>query len=129
MKSLRLPMSLSAGKLVHTSDPNVIARQKILDVLMTSAAERVGPDDYGAAIKSLLFAPIDDLIEADFKLDAISELNRRISGVDIMDMSVRQNPIDQSTAEITVWYRLPLSSVTRAVFTVSTPFLTEESPL
>jgi len=128
MKNISVPFRFSGGKVAATTDYDAIARQKIIDVLTTSPYERFGVPNYGAGIRGLLFEPIDELIESDFKLDAIAEVHRRVSGVTIHDIRVKQDPIDESVAQVFVYYALPLSPVKTLTFTI-TESLTEESPL
>lgn len=128
MKSISIPFRFSGGRVVSTRNYDAIVRQKIVDVLTTSPPERMGLPNYGASLYSLLFESIDDLVEADFKTDAIMELQDRVSGVSIHDISIRQNEFYESTAEITVIYSLPLSPAQTLTFTVTSQ-LTEESPL
>lgn len=128
MKNISVPFRFSGGKVAATTDYDAIARQKIIDVLTTSPYERFGVPNYGAGIRGLLFEPIDELIESDFKLDAIAEVHKRVSGVTIHDIRVRQDPIDESVAQVFVYYALPLSPVKTLTFTI-TESLTEESPL
>ena len=128
MKNISVPFRFSGGKVAATTDYDAIARQKIIDVLTTSPYERYGVPNYGAGIRGLLFESIDELIESDFKLDAMGEVHRRVSGVTIHDIRVRQDPIDESVAQVFVYYALPLSPVKTLTFTI-TESLTEESPL
>lgn len=128
MKSISVPFRFTGGKVATTTNSDAIIRQKIIDVLTTSPPERMGLPNYGASIYALLFEPIDTLVEADFKTDAIIELQDRISGVTIHNIVIRQNEIDVSTAEIYVYYSLPLSPVQTLGFTITNQ-LTEESPL
>lgn len=128
MKSIAVPFRFSGGRVAVTRNYDKIVRQKIVDVLTTSPPERMGIANYGASIYSLLFEPIDELVESDFKTDAIIELQSRLSGVSIHDISIRQNEFYESTAEITVYYSLPLSPAQTLTFTVTSQ-LTEESPL
>lgn len=129
MKNIRTPFSITGGKVSFSRDVPTIIRQKVLDVLVTSPSERVGQDDYGAGVMAMLFEPIDEMTESDFKVDAIAEINRRVSGVNIINLTVRQGSYEDSTADITVYYKLPLSSIEATTFTVSTEFLNEESPI
>jgi phage baseplate assembly protein W len=128
MKNISIPFQFSGGRVGATTDVDSIARQKIIDVLTTIPHERFGTPNYGAGIKGLLFEPIDELVEADFKTDAITEVHRRVSGVTIHDIRVQQNFVDESTADVFVYYSLPLSPVQTLTFTI-TATLTEESPL
>lgn len=128
MKSIAVPFRFSGGRVAVTRNYDKIVRQKIVDVLTTSPPERMGLPNYGASLYELLFEPIDELVESDFKTDAIIELQDRVSGVTIHDLYIRQNEFYESTAEITVYYSLPLSPAQTLTFTVTSQ-LTEESPL
>ena len=128
MKSISIPFRFIGGSVATTTNSDTIARQKIVDVLVTSPAERMGVPNYGADIYSLLFEPIDKMVESDFKIDAIKELNSRISGVTIHDLTIHQDEIEESIAQVYVHYSLPLSPQQTLSFTISTA-LTEESPL
>lgn len=128
MRSISVPFRFSGGRVVATRNYDSIVRQKIIDVLTTSPAERMGLPNYGANIYGLLFEPIDSLIESDFKTDAIIEIQDRVSGVTIHDIRITQSDLSESTAEVTVYYSLPLSPAQTLTFTVTNQ-LTEESPL
>jgi len=128
VKSISIPFSFTGGRVGITRNYDKIIRQKIVDVLVTSPPERFGIANYGAGVYSLVFEDIDELIAADFRLDAIAELQNRLTGVTINDIRVRQNTFNPNTAEITVYYSLPLSRTQSFSFTV-TDVLNEESPL
>jgi len=126
MKNISVPFRFSGGKVAATTDYDAIARQKIIDVLTTSPYERFGVPNYGAGIRGLLFESIDELVESDFRLDAITEVQNRVSGVTVHDIRIRQSELDESTANVHVLYSLPLSSAQTLTFTI-TSLLTEES--
>ena len=128
MKSISIPFRFTGGRVSTTRNYDAIVRQKIIDVLVSSPPERMGLPNYGANLYSLLFEPIDELVEADFKTDAILEIQDRVSGVTIHDIVIKQNSTSESTADIFVYYSLPLSPAQTLVFTITTQ-LTEESPL
>ena len=128
MRTIAVPVRFAGGRVGTTTNPDTVARQKIIDVLTTSHYERLGLPSYGAGIRGLLFEPIDSLVEADFKIDAINEVHNRVSGVTIHDIRIKQSDIEESTAEIFVYYSLPLSPIQVLSF-VLTETLTEESPL
>lgn len=128
MRNIAVPFRFDGGRVGTTTNPDTVARQKIIDVLTTSHYERLGLPSYGAGIRGLLFEPIDSLVEADFKIDAINEVHNRVSGVTIHDIRIKQSDIEESTAEIFVYYSLPLSPIQVLSF-ILTETLTEESPL
>jgi len=128
MKSISVPFRFTGGRVAATRNYDAIVRQKIIDVLVTNPPERMGFANYGSSLYTLLFEPIDELVLSDFKTDAIMELKSRISGVSIHDIAIKQDDFYETTAEITVYYSLPLSPAQRLTFTVTNQ-LTEETPL
>lgn len=125
-KSLLSPFSVRGGRIVSTTDEVQIIEQKILNVLTTGRYERVGIPEYGAGINQLLFEPIDALVSADFRVDAMHELADRISGIVVMDIFLTS--VNDSEADITVFYKLPLAAVRQTTFRIALPgSLSEES--
>lgn len=128
MKSLRVPFSVTGGRIVSTTDTEQITHQKIVNVLMTSKQERVMLPTYGAGLHALVFEAIETMLEMDWKLDTKQEIHANVTGVSVEDIQVKQ--VDESTADVTVYYRTPLSDVQSLRFKVVTPRqLTEDSPL
>lgn len=134
MKSIKIPFNYTGGKTQFTTSANIIAEQKIIDVLTTSKYERIMRHRYGSGIRRLLFEPLDDLSLADFVIDARQDAADAISRVSILDIRVSPtntiasygNP--ETTLGITVIYRLPLGSPQIVRFNVAVPSeLTEDS--
>lgn len=134
MKSISIPFRFEGGEVVTTEDIEVISRQRIADVLATRSNERVNRPDYGANAYSLLFEPIDPLIFADYKVDALQTLNRHVSTAYIKDLiareagSVAYNNDGGTTLQLSVVYDVPGNR--SSVYTVrldNTSILTEES--
>lgn len=127
-KSLRIPFRVDGGRIGVTTDLTVRNEQKIINVLVTSKLERPMIPDYGAGVQALLFDSIDELVEVDFKIDAVAEILQRVSGLSILDVKIV--PTGESEATITVYYRTPLSAVQSTSFPIVVPgTLTEESPI
>lgn len=116
MKSIKVPFKFDGGRLVTTTSFDTIAQQKIIDVLRTIPFERVMRHNYGANIERLLFEPIDELLFADFKVDAIQTLNESISRVQIIDMYMLDSTVTDyftdvnTTMSVAVVYKLPLAA-------------------
>ena len=111
MRTIAVPFSFSGGALRTTSNPHVIARQEITDVLTTDNYERVMVPMYGANTSSLLFTQVDNLVEADFKEEALHMLNTNLSNCTV----VTNRPPDgswsgpghaEATLYVNVSYRL-----------------------
>lgn len=128
MKSISVPFRFTGGRVAATRDYSSIVRQKIIDVLTTSPAQRMGFPNYGANAYSLLFESVDELVASDFITDATIELQNRVSGIRIHDMRIQQSAENETTAEIMVKYSLPLSPTQTLTFNI-TSLLDEESPL
>lgn len=122
------PFQVTGGKIADTTDFVKIIEQKIINVLVTNKLERGMIPDYGAGVDQLLFDSLDDLVEVDFKTDAAQELVGRVSGLNIVDIHIKQTA--ESTADITVAYRTLLSGVRTTTFSVAIPgLLNEETPI
>lgn len=131
MRTFYLPFTIFNGKVATTSDIDQIVKQKIIDVLTTDTFERVMRHTYGCGVYSMLYEPINPLIFADFKIEALQELNKNITGAKIMDISVvADNSLSGSeyntTIKLSVRYRIPPLQATTMTFAIS-EFLTEES--
>lgn len=120
------PFHVDGGRIASTTDYITSVEQKILSVITTNMFERVGISSYGIGINQLLFEPIDDLLFADFRTDALNELQDRIGGIIFSD--IRVSVVDETQAEITVYYRLPLAQTRQTTFVVAMPSnLSEET--
>lgn len=125
--SMKAPFSLDGGRVSTTSSSAVQVEQKIINVLTTATLERVGLPDYGGNVNSLVFESLDTLAFEDFKVDLGLEVARSVTGVSIIDIIVNTRDV---LAEITVIYRLPLSSAQQFTFRLASPGeLNEETPL
>lgn len=127
MKSIATPFNVVGGSIGSTTDLTKIIEQKIVDVLVTGKMERPTIPGYGAGVQQLVFDNIDALEVADFRTDAGLELSRRVTGLNITEISLTQD--EESTATVTVQYRTTLSSVRSLTFQVAPGILTEESPI
>lgn len=136
MSTIKLPFSIdSHGRVDSTTDRDVAVRQRITDVLVTSTGERTMKPTYGGNARILLFEPVDDLLFGEFRMDALTELSRSVSGVAIEDLSVRPEGFNQfddsaTTLSISVRYRIGPLQRSSYSFSIGNPNnFTEESPL
>lgn len=128
MSTISVPFRFQGGRVVATNDPVRINNQKITDVLVTRNLERPAIPDYGAGIYNYLFENFDELLEADLRIDLVQEVQARVSGINIIDVGIRQD----TPAEyiVTVYYQTPISGIETLVFNLNRPdLLTEESSL
>ncbi len=135
MKSISVPFRFNTNGVVSiTEDTAIIAKQKIIDVLVTDKYERVNNPDYGLAINSLLFSPFDPLIFSDYKIDAISDLNNFVSNAQILDIEFTSpdsmNNYSESTLTVRVIYRTNDGTLATLVANVNpNTILTDESKI
>lgn len=136
MKAISIPFHFENGKVASTTDNNKIARQRIADVLATRGNERVMRPEYGAGISNLLFEPMDPLVFADYKIDALTTINDNVSNARVKDLVITAgNPVQyngngESTLVVKVLYEV--AGERASVYTVtvdSTKILTEETPI
>jgi phage baseplate assembly protein W len=130
MRSISIPFQFVNGKVGETTNDDKIARQRILDVLATDKYERVNRPEYGADIRSLLFEPLDPLIFADYRVDAIRDINDYVSNAKITDLQIREGSTsyEDSTLVVRVIYRTAATGTSTFVATISgNTILTEES--
>lgn len=124
MKSLRMPISFTNGRLTTLSDIQSIVKQKIIDVLVTSNRERVMNPNYGAGAYGLLYDTLDPLVFADFKQEALSDLNQNVSNARILDIIIQNKDSlyvgeTNTTLEVNVVYQIPPHQQTVMTFEVS----------
>jgi len=136
MTVIKMPFSINAnGRIDSTTDRDVAVRQRITDILVTSVGERVMKPTYGGNARLLLFEPVDDLLFGEFRMDAMNELSRSLTGVTIEDLSVRPASYTEfddfaTTLTISVRYRIGPLQRSSFTFSIGNPnSLTEESSL
>lgn len=136
MPSILTPFRITdSGKVGETTNPERMAQQKIIDVLVTGKGSRAMRPTYGAGAMDLLFEPVDDLLYGEFRVDAIGEVSQNVSGVSIEDIIV--SPADQfltddyeTTLNVAVRYRVGPLNRSTFTFSLGDPSgLTQESPL
>lgn len=137
MPTFKTPFSIAtSGRVDVVMDQNSMARQQIIDVLITSKLERVMQPGYGAGANELMFEPVDNLVYGEFKTDALLELNKRISIASVLNVVVSPASIPYftedlaSTIDISVTYKTSTPGVQSFTFSIVNPSsLTEESLL
>jgi phage baseplate assembly protein W len=126
MRSLSLPFRYGGGRTITTVDPDVIVKQKVIDVLVTRRLERVARPAYGAGVYDFLFDNLTDAVMMDIKVDISRDIQFSVSGVTVVDINMTEtNPGDFL---INVIYRTPMSGMSQVSVPLSRPdILTEES--
>lgn len=115
MKVIRTPLLFENGKIATVSDPNEIARQKIIDVLVTSPGERVMRPQYGSGVYDLLFEPADPLLLADFRAESMMDIQENVSGVSVNSLNIVSGASlygDPTTLEVELTFTTPVGGTT-----------------
>ena len=132
MSILKIPMQIdSSGRLASAKTTDEIIKQKITDYLLTSMFERPMAPSYGANTDALIFENFDSLFFEEFKLEALSGLQKNISGAQISNMYILgPSSLNDSTVSISVEYKLPTFGTRQAIIQVLIPSdLNEDSSL
>ena len=90
MKSISVPFRFTSdsGAVATSSSLAAVVEQNIIDILTTSPGERVMNPKYGAGLKNLLFEEMDELVFAEYRNDAIQELNEYLTTGKVVDLSI-----------------------------------------
>jgi|LauGreDrversion4_2_1035121.scaffolds.fasta_scaffold1960569_1 phage baseplate assembly protein W len=135
MATFKTPFYITeAGKVAVEKDPNKGIEQQIIDVLTTAPYERPINPGYGANAMSLLYEPVDELLYAEFRTDALIALAQRVSSASIVNLVISPSTTSNyaQTGEsvgldIRVQYRTNLSVTQTFSFKLTVPSeLTEE---
>ncbi len=139
--SIAVPFTFSGGSLQITDDAMTIARQEIIDVIMTDNYERVMSPYYGASTRRLLFQQLDSLVVADYKEETLEMLNSYLSNSRVMSLTVTDRSPDRSgsgpgdvdaTLYVNVQYRLnsdPSTPASVSISVVNPQFITSTTPV
>jgi len=131
MKSIKTPFTFSGGKVETTVNQDVIARQKISDVLLTSNYERVLRPRYGANMYSLVHQVVDENDIADVKVEAMFDLADNISTLSVIDIQFDTGSVatNDPTLNVNVLYKLPLGTLSSTSIRIAVPgLITEDTP-
>jgi phage baseplate assembly protein W len=90
MKSISIPFRFTSdsGAVATSSSLNTVVEQNIIDILTTMPGERVMNPKYGAGLKNLLFEEMDELVFAEYRVDAIQELNEYLTTGKVVDLNI-----------------------------------------
>lgn len=117
MKAIKTPLRFANGKVATVTTAEDAARQKIMDVLVTTPGERVMRPGYGSGVYNLLFEPADPLIVADFRAEALMDIQENVSGVAIQDLIINNGSQvygDPASLEVGIKFRTPMGVTTNA---------------
>jgi len=134
MSTIKVPFQIeSSGRVGRVLDQNSIAKQHVMDILVTSKNERTMRPGYGAGANDLMFEPVDDLIFSEFKTDAMLEFSKHLNIATVLDVRVAPMTTpyfgdDGTSLEVSVHYRTASPGVQSLNYNiVSMDNLTEET--
>jgi phage baseplate assembly protein W len=128
MKSIKIPFSISNGRVDVVTTSSAASEQKIVTTLVTTPGERTGIPNFGAGIYRMVFEANDPLVLSDYTSDASREITNRVSLVNILNIKIVPDRYQENVANIGVIYQLPLSNPQLLTFKVVVPSaITEET--
>lgn len=135
MKTIAIPFSFIQGSISSTQSIDVAVQQQIINYFMTNAGERVMRSAYGGNLQNIIFEIDNPLVWADYKLDALPDVNVYLSAGRVLDVTVVEHPnnpqnggYEDGVAVVSIRYATSMRGSTQLVLTVRTN-LTEESSL
>ncbi|NDB56982.1 hypothetical protein EB001_00790 [bacterium] len=132
MKSIRIPFSFEEGSVSSTTNVDTIVGQEVVNYFMTINGERIMNQQYGGNLPKLSFEINDPLVLADYKLDAISDVNSNLSFGKVLDIAVLDSEnttfYEENVATVIVRYAVTPRTVSTVKLTVTNTF-NEESDI
>lgn len=132
MRSIKIPFNFEEGSVSSTTNVDTIVKQEIVNYFMTVDGERVMNSSYGGGLPRLSFEINDPLVLADYKLDAISDVNSNLSFGKVLDMAVVDNEnttfYEENVATVLVRYAVAPRTISTVKLIVTNTF-NEESDI
>lgn len=106
------PLRIDGGSQQAAQAPYAAhVEQMIEQVLLTSPGERVDLPQFGCGLRSLVFAPMTDSLQASLRIQVLQALGRWLAGViDVTSVDVETSlanaALEPGTVEVTVSYTL-----------------------
>lgn len=132
MKTIRIPFRFEEGAVMQTKNVDAIVRQQIVNYFMTSTGERIMNSSYGGNLSNLVFQINDPLVFADYKVDALSDVNTYLSFGKVLDFGFVDSTDsllnEPNVATLVVRYSVAPRTISTVKLVVNAPF-TEESTI
>jgi len=132
MRAIRIPFNFEEGSVSATTNVDTIVKQEIINYFMTMNGERVMAYRYGGNLPKLSFEINDPLVLADYKLDAISDVNSNLSFGKVIDMVVLDNEnttfYEENVATVLIRYAVAPRTISTVKLIVTNTF-NEESDI
>ena len=132
MRSIKIPFSFEEGSVSNTNNVDTIVSQEIVNYFMTIDGERVMNSSYGGGLPRLSFEINDPLVLADYKLDAIGDVNLQLSFGKVLDMLILDTQTgafdEENVANVLVRYAVSPRTISTVKLTITNTF-NEESDI
>lgn len=127
MKTIAVPFRFASDTkgVAEVSTLSQIIEQQIIDILTTSSGERVMNPRYGAGLRNLLFEMMDPLVFAEYRMDAVAELNEYLTLGRVVDINISvpeevfYGENTDSTINIAVKYIVPPNDAAVVTFNLT----------
>jgi len=106
IEAFRFPIGIDPGRgeLIKERDYPTYISQLVRQVLLTSPGERVNRPDFGAGLKRMVFAPLDDSVASLVQTTVLEALNRWLGTIIKVDKIEAR--ADSSTLNVNIVYTL-----------------------
>ena len=132
MRSIKIPFSFEEGSVSNTNNVDTIVSQEIVNYFMTISGERIMNAAYGGNLPQLSFEINDPLVLADYKLDAIGDVNLQLSFGKVLDMLILDTQTgafdEENVANVLVRYAVSPRTISTVKLTITNTF-NEESDI
>ena len=132
MRSIKIPFSFEEGNVSNTNNVDTIVSQEIVNYFMTISGERIMNAAYGGNLPQLSFEINDPLVLADYKLDAIGDVNLQLSFGKVLDMLILDTQTgafdEENVANVLVRYAVSPRTISTVKLTITNTF-NEESDI
>lgn len=127
MKTIAVPFRFASDTkgVAEVFTLSQIIEQQIIDILTTSSGERVMNPRYGAGLRNLLFEMMDPLVFAEYRMDAVAELNEYLTLGRVVDINISvpeevfYGENTDSTINIAVKYIVPPNDAAVVTFNLT----------
>jgi len=130
VKTIRVPFKFEEGAVLQTQNVDTIVKQQIINYFVTNSGERIMNATYGGGIPSLGFEINDPLVFADYKVDALADVNTYLSFGKVLDFGFVDSTDsllnEPNVVTMVIRYSVAPRTISTVKLVVNTTF-TEES--
>jgi phage baseplate assembly protein W len=125
MRVFRVPLQLTQGSFITTTDYATVVHDQIVNALMTNRGERVFRSQYGMDFLGILFDPSDELSRQDGANQIMTKLSTLVPRAIIRSVTVTVDPLQGSEKVFIqiIWRAAPSDGDRTLSLPVNTAFL------